>query len=97
MKPPGYNASGKSYSVVDCGDKPSATRHCNKKYCLFHLKSDPCEYNDLSEKYATLLKMLKTRLEQYRSGMVPTRKLPGDKASNPKYHDGVWMPWKDSN
>ena len=94
MKPPGYNASGKSYSVIDCGEKPSTFTHCNKKYCLFNLAHDPCEYNDLSEKYPDVLETLKARLDQYRSGMVPSRKLPGDRKSNPKYHGGVWMPWK---
>lgn len=97
MKPPGFNASGKSYSVVDCGEKPSTINHCNKKHCLFNLITDPCEYDDVSEKYPVLLETMKAKLEQYREGMVPSRKLPGDKSANPKYHCGVWMPWKGSN
>ena len=29
--------------------------------------------------------------------MVPSRKQPADKMTNPNFHGGVWMHWKDTN
>jgi len=64
---------------------------------LFDIESDPCEYNDLSDLYVDKHQMMKLQLEEYKLGMVPSRKQPGDKMADPKLHGGVWMPWKDAD
>lgn len=60
---------------------------------LFHIASDPCEYNNIAagnqEPFITLL----TRLMQYQDTMVPPLNTPVDPSGNPKYHDGAWVPW----
>ena len=76
--------------------KPDNVSHCNKRHCLFDIENDPCEYNDLSDSYGDKYELLKSRLNSYKSGMVPSRKQPADKMANPKLHGGVWMPWRDS-
>uniref|UniRef100_A0A7M5VG10 Sulfatase N-terminal domain-containing protein n=1 Tax=Clytia hemisphaerica TaxID=252671 RepID=A0A7M5VG10_9CNID len=93
--PPGYNVTGKATSVVDCGLKPDKTTHCNETHCLFNLQSDPCEYNDVSSQYPEIYQQMKNKLENYKKGMVQSRKKPGDKTADPRLHGGVWMPWKD--
>ena len=94
-KPAGYNASGKATSVVNCGQKPDKTTHCLRAHCLFNLHSDPCEYNDVSSQYPEIYQQMKNKLEDYKKGMVPSRKQPGDKMADPKLHGGVWGPWKE--
>ena len=94
IKAPGYNATGKATSVVDCGPKPDKTTHCNKIHCLFNLHNDPCEYNDVSSQYPEIYQQMKNKLEDYKKGMVPSRKLDGDKMADPKLHGDVWTSWK---
>ena len=63
-------------------------------YCLFNLKEDPCEINNLSEIYPEVLQKLKSRLDYYRATMVPPLiNKTNDPLSNPKLHHGVWEPW----
>ena len=93
IKAPGYNASGKASSVVNCGPKSDKTTHCNEKHCLFNLYNDPCEYNDVSSQHPEIYQRMKTKLGDYKKGMVPNVNKPGDKMADPKLHGGVWSPW----
>ena len=95
MKPAGYNASRKAIPVVNCGPKPDETTHCIGKHCLFNLHNDPCEYNDVSSQYPEIYQQMKNKLEDYKKGMVPSRKQPGDKMADPKMNGGFWGPWKE--
>ena len=38
---------------------------------------------------------MQNKLEDYKKGIVPSRKQPGDKMADPRLHDSVWMPWKE--
>lgn len=93
--PPDTNDT--SNSVIKCGEKPANVPKCTSpNYCLFNIKDDPCEYNDLSEKFPDILESLKEKLDSYRASQVP-RRYNGtmDPLSDPKLRNGVWDPWMD--
>ena len=98
--PPNFNPKSLDDLTVKCNAKIPTTNITNCKsdtkygYCLFNLKDDPCEINDLSEMHPEILQQLKSRLDYYRTTMVPPRiNLTDDPLSNPKIHNGVWEPW----
>lgn len=81
---------------VDCGHKPlNASTNCDpRKFpCLYHIPSDPCEYNNIAAENLQLVIKLMVRLNQYTMSMVPKLNTPVDPAGNPKYHNGTWVPW----
>ena len=86
-----------SQSVVDCGIKPAnVSKNCFKapNFCLFNIAQDPCEYNDLSEKFPDILQQMVVRMKYYENGMVPAkRNETNDPQANPKLYNGVWQPW----
>ena len=57
------------------------------EYCLFNLKEDPCEMNDLSEMHPEMLQQLKSKLDYYKTTMVlPLINTTDDPLSNPKLY-----------
>ncbi|XP_066922222.1 arylsulfatase B-like [Clytia hemisphaerica] len=95
IKAPGHNSTGKATSPVNCGSKPEKVTHCIETHCLFNLQNDPCEYNDVSSQYPEIYQQMKNKLEDYKKGMVQSRKQPGDKMSDPQLNGGFWGPWKE--
>lgn len=81
---------------VDCGPKPfNASTNCDPRVspCLFHIPSDPCEYNNIAAENKDLVIQILVRVNEYTKSMVPPLNTPVDPAGNPKYHDGAWVPW----
>ena len=92
---PSYVHKGKPVKV-ECGPKPfNASTNCDPRVapCLFHIPSDPCEYNNIAAENKDLVIQMLVRLNQYTMSMVPPLNTPVDPAGNPKYHDGAWVPW----
>ena len=82
-------------SMIKCGKKPAEAPDCTNG-CLFNMRKDPCEYNDLSQVKSTIFEELKAKLENYKKEMVPARyKHDEDPNANPRNHGGVWSPWID--
>ncbi|XP_046329316.2 arylsulfatase B-like [Haliotis rufescens] len=82
--------------TVNCGPKPAnASTNCDptKSPCLFHIPSDPCEFNNIADERKDIVIQLLTRLEQYSYTMVPPVNKPSDDRGNPSHHGGVWDPW----
>lgn len=61
--------------------------------CLFNMKTDPCELDNVAVEYPTILEEMMARLQKYNATVVPPRNKPADDRASPKYHDGVWSPW----
>ena len=83
-------------AIVQCGEKPkNASTNCDvkKSPCLYDISKDPCEYNNLANEFPNVVKMLQSKLNEYRKTMQKPRIKPDDPASNPKYFGGVWTPW----
>ena len=66
-----------------------------KNIWLFNITADPTEHNDLSDTQPEVVKKLLDRLAYYNSTAVPCRYPKPDPQSNPKLHDGAWVPWRD--
>ncbi|XP_030845449.1 arylsulfatase I isoform X3 [Strongylocentrotus purpuratus] len=82
--------------VVSCPSKPAnASTNCDpkEKPCLFNIRHDPCEFNNIADWNQDIVELLLTRIEEYRATMVPIRNKKPDPQSNPKYHDNCWVPW----
>lgn len=63
--------------------------------CLFNIRTDPCEYKDVSREHPDIYEKLLQRLREYRESMVPSRRNTHRASqANPKLHGGVWVPWK---
>ena len=93
--PTSYPHNGQPVKV-DCGPKPfNASTNCDPRVapCLFHIPSDPCEYNNIAAQNKDLVIQMLVRVFQYSEKMVPPLNTPVDPAGNPKYHDGAWVPW----
>ncbi|XP_041472978.1 arylsulfatase I-like [Lytechinus variegatus] len=83
--------------VVNCPPKPeNASTNCdyeNNEPCLYNIREDPCEYNNIAEWNQAVVQIMTLRLEQLRQSAVDPRNQPGDPRSNPKEHGNAWVPW----
>ena len=79
--------------TVDCGGAKYV--HCNAstELCLYNVKNDPCELQNLAGEKPEVLEDLKQTLERYRNSMIHIRNKPEDQRSWPIHHGGVWKPW----
>ena len=77
----------------------SSLPSCTKadKYCLFDIKSDPCEYNNIASLNPQLSKHLYDRLLMFSEAAQPPRNKPTDPSSYPQYHNGHWTDWLDKH
>lgn len=83
--------------LIDCATPPvNYTTNCEprKAPCLFHIPTDPCEYNNIATNNPEIVQNLIRRIDEYASGAVKPVNKPPDKAANPIYHGGVWTPWE---
>ena len=97
--PPNFSSKSLEDLTVKCNAEIPTTNitNCksNMKYgCLFNLKEDLCEINDLSAMHPEILQQLKSRLDYYRTAIgSPHINITVDLLSNPRLHNGVWEPW----
>ena len=85
-------------AIVKCGAKPAnASTNCDIFFnsCLYDISRDPCEYNNLASVMPNTVKMLETRLEAYKQGMIEPRNKVPDPLGDPSRFEGVWTPWVD--
>ena len=83
-------------ATVNCGDKPAnASTNCDvgKAPCLYNIRKDPCEYNNLANEMPDVVKSLLDKLNLYNKTMVEPRNKPNDPRANPRFHHGIWEPW----
>ncbi|XP_033099224.1 arylsulfatase J-like isoform X2 [Anneissia japonica] len=83
-------------TVVHCPNKPTnASTNCQpfKAPCLFNIKLDPCEYNNVADIYPDITSEMKARLDEILPTVVPAANKDKDMNSDPKLHGGNWVPW----
>jgi arylsulfatase A-like enzyme len=72
---------------------------CNPEMeeCLFNIEEDPCEVNNLARDnaHALILREMRRMVKQFESRARKPRTQDVDPASDPRLHNGVWVPWKD--
>lgn len=63
--------------------------------CLFDIEQDPCEYNNLADKYPAILNSLLESIQNY--NLTAKKPIPRyfDKRSQPKKWNYIWTNWKD--
>eukprot|EP01102_Stenamoeba_stenopodia_P000517 TRINITY_DN10506_c0_g1_i2.p1 TRINITY_DN10506_c0_g1~~TRINITY_DN10506_c0_g1_i2.p1 ORF type:complete len:544 (+),score=114.88 TRINITY_DN10506_c0_g1_i2:55-1686(+) len=90
-------SSNSTATVVDCGPvPPNVNQSCNFiDPCLYNITADPCEYHNLASENPDVVEELLSRIDYYKSTMVPPANQPNDPAANPALHGGVWVPFQD--
>ncbi|KAF6210958.1 hypothetical protein GE061_014071 [Apolygus lucorum] len=79
-----------------CGSPKSRTDcHPHLSTCLFNIKADPCEFDNVAEQYPRILSHLMKRLEEYNRTAVPAANLPVDPRGDPKHFGYTWTNWGD--
>jgi len=84
---------------VQCGTKPAnASWNCDfgSGPCLYNIKVDPCEYNNIARERPDILRYALERLQAYNVSMVPMRNKPYDPAGIPRNNDWAFKPWVKS-
>ncbi|KAH3868736.1 arylsulfatase B-like isoform X2 [Dreissena polymorpha] len=83
--------------VIDCGPAstdPTAVCDPSTAPCLFHIPSDPCEFNNIAQSNPGIVRVLQKALSVYAATAVEPVNRPPDKNANPTLHGGVWGPWQ---
>ena len=80
--------------VVKC--RPIGSKKCQPmdKPCLFNIRTDPCErqniYNEMPDIVDSMLKIL----AEFNSTAVKPLNRRSDEKANPKYHNQFWSVWR---
>ncbi|XP_065078329.1 arylsulfatase B-like isoform X2 [Ochlerotatus camptorhynchus] len=84
----------RKHARVNCTRAPDAKK-CNPliRPCLFDIINDPCELNDLSQKFVHKCRELRSTVQAYRRLAVKPRNKPADPTANPANHGGIWTWW----
>ena len=91
----------KNYSIKTVKPIPTDCGHimkteCNPKEtpCLFDLRSDPCEHNNIFKERPDIVKRMLNLLSEFNSTAVKVLNRGSDQRANPKYHNNFWSSWK---
>ena len=87
--PPGQDPTKVNYTVNCGGPKPDVAGDCSSDYCLFNMKTDPCEYTNVAADHPDVLANMVAQLQKYRDVAVPSVEGIG---CRPMPVDGVWRP-----
>jgi len=75
-------------------EKPTLSQSCDDRTCLFNLKEDPYERNDVSAAHPGVLAKLLARINDYNKTLIPNQKWPFDDKSCPSnFPLNAWTPW----
>lgn len=89
-------------ATVRCPDVPR--RNCDPRsapngpgeVCLYDLRTDPCERNNLTPLFPNVARYLFKALVIHRRRLVPQLNRPREiELANPGFFNGTWSPWYD--
>lgn len=83
---------------VNCGKRsPTTAVECLplEAPCLFDIRKDPCEFDNLAARRPELVRELLDLLHWYNSTAVPPLNTPADPLSNPKFWNYTYTNWVD--
>lgn len=85
-------------AAVRCGQVTEKNRcDLTKGACLFDLKLDPCERNDLSKVLPGAFKEIQSLFEKELLKLVPSRKKSPDPLCDPKFFNSNWNWWQSDS
>lgn len=80
---------------VNCGNGVKKNLcDLTKAPCLFNIKDDPCEENNLATEKRVVYNFMLKRYKEVERSAVPSRRRPSDPASDPKFFDYNWQWWQ---
>lgn len=82
-------------ATISCQNEQIMQCHPLESPCLFDVINDPCEENNLADKYPNIMKTLMMRLEEFNASALPPGNLPIDERGNPNYFNHVWTNFGD--
>uniref|UniRef100_T1I2L4 Sulfatase domain-containing protein n=2 Tax=Rhodnius prolixus TaxID=13249 RepID=T1I2L4_RHOPR len=82
---------------IKCNFSKQPQRACLplKMPCLFNIKEDPCELNNVAPIYPDLTKRLLEELSKLNETALPAGNLPIDQRGNPKFWNNIWTNFGD--
>ena len=92
---PNYKYSSLKKVILHC-NQTGTLCHPMKKPCLFNIKLDPCERNNLADKMPKLTEQLISLMKDYNSTAVTPINRPSDPKSRPALHGYSWDSWMDN-
>lgn len=84
-------------ATVDCVKNETIATDCRplEKPCLFNVDLDPCEQNNLADKYPEILNEMLKKLAEYNQTALPPANLPLDPNADPRFFDNTWTNFGD--
>ncbi|XP_054154890.1 arylsulfatase J-like [Oppia nitens] len=100
---PDYNLLETS-AITNCQSVSSTTEtdisggghqcQSDREFCLFNIRSDPCEHRNIASKNRHLVSYLWNRLQKLNQSAVwPLALTPGDQNGYPDRHGQAWVNW----
>lgn len=84
----------RSQASVKCGITQGTQCNPLQKVCLFNLTNDPCEYNNIADRFPDTVKDLQERFNNEMKKLIPSRRKLSDPACNPKNFNFNWNWWQ---
>ncbi|XP_075211571.1 arylsulfatase B-like [Lycorma delicatula] len=88
----------RSEATINCSKKNSELHtHCNplESPCLFNIREDPCETNNLANRFPNILSHLSSIVKKFNKTAVPPGNMPVDSRGDPKFWDYLWTNFGD--
>ncbi|ALC42093.1 CG8646 [Drosophila busckii] len=85
----------RSAATVQCAQQPANPCQPLHAPCLFNIRDDPCERNNLAARYPQVLQSLLTELKLQNSTAVPPANLPDDPRGAPSLWNYTWTNFGD--
>ena len=78
-------------------EMPLEEETCENTTCLFNLRQDPFERNNVAAAHPDIVARLMARIDEYNRTLVPNQNQPFDLASCPEnFPTHMWTPWLNS-
>ncbi|KAK9508587.1 hypothetical protein O3M35_006116 [Rhynocoris fuscipes] len=88
----------RNQAKITC-NKSKDRRQCDarKSPCLFNIREDPCETNNIIAKNNKIVNEIERKLRGYRRTMIPPGNKRTESIANPKNYNNTWVNWVDYN
>lgn len=79
---------------VSCGKTNGTVCKPLLEPCLFHIDSDPCEIDNVANKYPEIMKLMTRRIKMHAKTMVPPINKPPTRKADPRNFNFTWAPYE---